>query len=184
MRTETAISTRIWLAGALSLGLAAGTVIGILAFELKAAGASYEYSPQDRQEGARYEDTERLLHGALNKQFQEWKKIAFHGYHTVDVAKYSDQFRAASSNLGEMGFALQASVIDPAVRQVTEEFLRTQSALRNKCEVALRISAETIARNTHEADQPVKGQGRTLTDRMFEGQEVATRRALRRQAQF
>lgn len=132
MRTEAAVSTKIWLVGALSLGLGVGAALGVLAYELKATGASYEYLLQDRQGHARHEDTARLVHVALHEQFQEWKETAIHGYRTVDAAKYSGQFRAASSSVSEMGLALQALVTDPAVREVSGEFLRVQSAMRNK----------------------------------------------------
>lgn len=148
VRTEATLSTRIWLIGALSLGLAAGTAIGILAYELKATGASNEYLLQDRQEGTRHSDTERCLHLALHKQFQGWVDDAFHEYHAVNAATHSGQFRAACSNLSEMGLALQASVADSALRPVTKQFVRLQSAMRGKCEAALRISIEAIAGNT------------------------------------
>jgi hypothetical protein len=163
MRTGTAVSTRIWLLGALSLGLGAGTALGVLAYEVKAANASYEYTLPDRPESDQHVDAARWVAVSVRQQVQEWKDAVFHGYHAVAVAKYSGQLRSVSSTLSEMGLDLQASATDPAVRQVTGEVVRAQSALRSRYEASLRGSTEAIAWSANGADQLLNGQDRAVT---------------------
>lgn len=49
------------------------------------------------------------------------------------------QFRAAASQVNEMGAALQKSVTDPGARQATEKFVHTYVAMRVKYEAALQV---------------------------------------------
>ena len=173
---EIPVSTRIWLISALCLGLGAGTAIGALTYGLKAASASYEAPLRNLQESARQEDTARLLAVIIKKHVQEWEEILLRECNWVDLAQYSGQFRAATSNLSEMGSALQASMTAPAVRQVTEECLRAQSGMRNKCELALRIFTDAIALSADETGQRVKGPDRAVRDRIGQvGDELVQR---------
>jgi hypothetical protein len=150
------VSTRVWLIGALSLALGAGAAIGALAFELEATNANSGYTLQDRQQGAPHEESGRMLHAVLNTQVQECKTMVLHGYDSVELAEYSGQFRAVTSNLGEMGLALRSSVAGPAARRVIEGFLHAKSEVRNNYEEAVRSFTDAVAGNAQETNQRVK----------------------------
>src|SRR5664279_4613833 len=134
IRTETAVSTRVWLIGALSLALGAGAAIGALAFELEATNANSGYTLQDRQQGAPHEESGRMLHAVLNTQVQECKTMVLHGYDSLDLAEFSNLFRAVSSVVGDMGVTVRSSA---AARRASEGFSRAGAGVRNKYESAL-----------------------------------------------
>lgn len=163
MKMETTVPARIWLVVALCLGVG-GSAIGILMNELKATSASYEDTLRNVQECARQQDAARVLQVTFKKQVQEWKDILLRGYHPADLVKYSNQFRAAASQVNEMGAALQKSVTDPGARQATEEFVHAYVALRVKYEAALQVFTQAKGVNAHDADNMVKGQDRAVTD--------------------
>ena len=163
MKIETTVPARIWLVVALCLGVG-GSAIGILMNELKATSASYEDTLRNVQECARQQDGARVLQVTFKKQVQEWKDILLRGYHPADLVKYSNQFRAAASQVNEMGAALQKSVTDPGARQATEEFVHAYVAMRVKYEAALQVFTQAKGANAHDADNMVKGQDRAVTD--------------------
>jgi hypothetical protein len=174
MRTETAVSTRFWLVGAVCLGLCGGSAIGALMFALKTTGVSYG---ENLQASARQEDTVRLHAVTFKKQVQEWKDRFLRGYNPEDLARYCGQLRAATSDLGAMSLSLLASVTDPAARQVTGQFLRAQSVIRNKYEVGVRILTEPISGNAHKTDQLVRRQDRGVTVAIRKAVDALVQRA-------
>jgi hypothetical protein len=174
MRTETAVSTRIWLVSALCLGLCGGGAIGALMYALKTTSLSYG---ENLQGSARQENTARLHAVTFKKQVQEWKDIFLRGYNPEHLAQYYGQFRAATSDLSEMSSALLGSVTDPAARQVTGEFLHAQSVIRNRYEVTLGTLTAAIAGNGHETDQLARGQDRAVTVRIGKVVDALVQRA-------
>ena len=176
-RTETALSARILLAGALCLGLSGGTAIGALAYEFKAAGAVYEDPRQNLHGSARQEDTARWLTVTFKRQVQEWKDAVVRGCNPEDLARYCGQLRAAASSLSGTGLALLEAATDPAARQITKEFLHAQAVIRNRYEVALRSVTAAVVGNRHETDQQARGQDRAVPVRIGKVVDAWGRRA-------
>ena len=166
MRTETALSARIWLSGALCIGLSGGTAIGAQAYELKAASVDYEDRLQNLHGSAPQEDTARWLAVTLKQQVQDWQGAVVRGCNPEDLARYCGQLRAAASTLSGMGLALLESVTDPAERQVTKEFLHAQAVIRNRSEMALRSVTAVVAGKEHETDRRTRGRNRPVPVRI------------------
>jgi hypothetical protein len=177
MRTETAVSTRVWLIGALSLGLGAGTAIGALAYELKATTASYGYTLQDLKDSAQHEDTGWLLHVALNKQVHEWEVRVIHGFDAAELTKYSGPIRTVTSSLNEMALDLRSAMAGTTARRTIEEFFRAKSLVRNNFEATLGNIADAIARNTQEIYQLAKGNDLAASGRVGKAIDSSARRA-------
>jgi hypothetical protein len=74
LRTETTVSSKIWLLVALCLGFS-GTAIGVLMYQLKATSTTYESTLKTLQDRVRQQDAARVVQVTFKKQVQEWKDI-------------------------------------------------------------------------------------------------------------
>lgn len=157
------LGARIWLVIALCMGLGACAIV-VLTYELKATSNTYEATMTRLQETARQQDAARVLQVTFKKQVQEWKDTLLRGYNPDDLAKYSAQFHADSSNVVSLGAALQSSLSDPELRSPVDQFVRAYETMRDKYDVALSAFVQAKGDNPHEVDQMVKGQDRAATD--------------------
>jgi len=163
MRTESAVSTSAWLIGALSLGLGAGTAIGVLAYGLKTTNASYGQPGQNMQPGAG-----SSLHIVLYEPINKWKDTLLRGQHSEWLGKYSDQFRTATTSVTEMSVVLRSAVPDAAARRLSEQLLRAKASVHNNYEAARKGLTAVTAGNARETDQTWKGEGLAATNRISE----------------
>src|ERR1051325_6898160 len=152
MRTQITIGARIWLVIALFLG-AGGSAIGVLTYELKATSASYENTLRDLQDRVRQQDAARVMQVTFKKQVQEWKDVLLRGHDSQDLARYSEGFRLAESQVTDVSASLQASLTDPEAREAAQQFLHAHVQMRDKYEAALQAFTAAGGRNAHEADQ-------------------------------
>jgi methyl-accepting chemotaxis protein/methyl-accepting chemotaxis protein-1 (serine sensor receptor) len=163
LRTELSIATRIWSVVAVCLAVG-GSAITVLIFTLKSASTGYEDTLREVQERARQQDMARIMQVTFKKQVQEWKDILLRGNDPAALEKYSSGFHEAGVKVDEIAASLEASVHEPAISRVVQDFRQAHTAMRPNYDAALKTFRESYGTNPHQADLMVKGIDRQPTD--------------------
>ena len=106
----------------------------------------------------------RVMQLTFKKQVQEWKDVLLRGSDPEALRKYRDAFEARAHDVDTQAGALLASVSDPRLRDIVQQFAAAHQAMDASYRAALTAFAASRGTRFHEADQKVKGQDRAPTD--------------------
>jgi methyl-accepting chemotaxis protein len=147
------------LLGLLVAGLATSTTIGIQQLSAKTTqDAEFATSRLALQDGA------RVMQLTFKKQVQAWKDALLRGSDPEALKQYEGEFLKLDAEVQKEGPKVRALTTDPAIKSQVDAFLSAHAELGKQYRAALPKFEKSHRRDSHAADEALKGKDRPVTD--------------------
>jgi methyl-accepting chemotaxis protein len=142
--------------GTCAVGVA---LAGALLVEMQATAHRYDAV---LNQPVRQIELARITQVTFKKQVQEWKNILLRGHNEADLATYTKNFHDDELDVLKQSTELAATVSDPQVRDLLDQFIRAHRALSSDYQAAFIVYTANF--DFKAADRMVRGRDRAPTD--------------------